>query len=125
MSVGSPATASAANAEAIDVELLEIDDAGIPSVIGSYRLLSGASVDVSAVSDRLGGDAQIHFNVLKGSVSFRVGDTAGNLRVGETASCRSMRYKQRSRLVPDTRERPVCSTGKPQLPRPKREKKGA
>ena len=52
MGTGSPARASASNADAIEALLLQIDGTGHETIIGSYRLLPGASVDVSAVAGK-------------------------------------------------------------------------
>ena len=72
MSVGSPATASLSNVEAIDVDLIEIDETGLETLVGAYQLLPGASVDVAASPRVRGRNGQVRFKVLRGSASVTV-----------------------------------------------------
>jgi hypothetical protein len=83
MSVGSPATASTQNVDPIDVYLLEIDGDGQDTVVGSYQLRPGASVDVSAAPRARGRDGRIHLTVLRGSVSVTVSGRMRTLRAGQ------------------------------------------
>jgi hypothetical protein len=82
MSVGSPATASSRNAEAIDVQLIQTDRDGSETLVGSYQLRPGASVDVS-VSPRTGHDGQIRFKVLRGNVPVTTKGTTRTLKAGQ------------------------------------------
>ena len=71
MSVGSPATAGPGNVDAIDVQLIQIDGAGLDTVVGSYQLRPGASVDVSASPRAPGRDGA---GSIQGPAWQRVGD---------------------------------------------------
>ena len=86
MSVGSPATASVGNVGPIDVQLVQIDGAGPDTVVGSYQLRPGASVDVSALPRAPGRDGQFRFKVLRGSVSVTVSGRTRTLKAGEAAT---------------------------------------
>lgn len=86
MSVGSPATASAQNIGAIEVDLVQVDGTGRDTFVGSYQLRPGASVDVSAVPGALGRYSQVRFKVLRGSVPVTVSGRTRSLKSGERAT---------------------------------------
>jgi hypothetical protein len=86
MSVGSPARASTRNLGAIDVQLMEIDGAGRETIVGSYQLRPGASVDVSAAPRAPGRQRQFRFKVLSGDVPVTVRGRTRTLKSGEGAT---------------------------------------
>jgi hypothetical protein len=86
MSVGSPATASAGNVGAIDAQILQIDDAGQETVIGTYQLTPGASVDVSVMAGGVGHDDQVYVDVVRGSVVVKRSGVTRTLGPGESAT---------------------------------------
>ena len=54
MSTGSPTTANPDNREPIDGQVLSFDERGVASVIGTFQLAPGASLDVSVMPDTSG-----------------------------------------------------------------------
>ncbi|PYR50455.1 MAG: hypothetical protein DMF95_10440 [Acidobacteria bacterium] len=86
MSVGSPATASASNTAPIVAELRQIAGTGRETVVGSYQLLPGASVDVSATAAGTGRGDLVRVNVLRGRVPITFGGVTRALRPGESAT---------------------------------------
>jgi quercetin dioxygenase-like cupin family protein len=88
MSVGSPATASTQNSEPITAQLITIDNAGLETVVGSYDLAPGASVDVSPVAGAPGSRHRLRFNVLRGNVSVTVNGRKRVLKSGQLATVR-------------------------------------
>ena len=85
-STGSPATASADNTAPIDVQVVQFDDAGVATVVGTFQLPPGASVDVAVTAGPLGIDDQVRFNVLRGVVKATFSGRTRLLRSGELAT---------------------------------------
>src|SRR5206468_55766 len=83
---GSPATASASNTAPIVAELRQIAGTGRETVVGSYQLLPGASVDVSATAAGTGRGDLVRVNVLRGRVPITFGGVTRALRPGESAT---------------------------------------
>jgi hypothetical protein len=73
ISTGSPTTANPDNPEPIDGQVLSIDERGVASVIGTFQLAPGASLDVLVMPDRSGRDEQVRFHVLRGRVPVTMG----------------------------------------------------
>ena len=82
MSVGSPATVSAENAQPIIADLLMIDAKGRETIVGRYQLAPGASVDVTAPPVAAGQDPTLRFEVLKGRVSVTLNGRTQTIRPG-------------------------------------------
>ena len=82
-STGSPATADRGNASPITVDVVQIDAAGAPLVVGSFDLAPGASVDVTTAPGASRGSEQLHFHVLRGVVPFRLGARTRTLKPGD------------------------------------------
>jgi len=82
-STGSPATADPGNASPIAVDVVQIDAAGAPLVVGSFELAPGASVDVTTAPGASRGSEQLHFHVLRGVVPFRLGGRTRTLKPGD------------------------------------------
>ena len=80
---GSPATADAKNTSPITVNVVQIDAAGAPLVVGSFELAPGASVDVTTLPGASRGGEQLHFHVLRGAVPFTLRGRTRTLKAGD------------------------------------------
>jgi YVTN family beta-propeller protein/uncharacterized repeat protein (TIGR03803 family) len=81
-STGSPATADPQNASPITVDVVQIDAAGAPLVVGWFELAPGSSVDVTTRRRASGGGEQLQFHVLRGAVPFTLGGRTRTLKPG-------------------------------------------
>ncbi len=71
-STGSPATAAASNTAPITVDVVQMDAAGGATVVASFELAPGASVDVTTQAGApVGGE--VRFHVLRGRIPLRLG----------------------------------------------------
>jgi hypothetical protein len=84
LTIGSPAAASADNTEPIIIEIIDIDETGQETVIGSYVLPPGATVDVVVTESPEG--KQLQLEVLDGEVSITLGGVTTTVTAGETVS---------------------------------------
>jgi quercetin dioxygenase-like cupin family protein len=81
-STGSPATADLKNVSPITVDVVQVDAAGPPLVVGTFELAPGASVDVMALPGASRGREQLHFHVLRGAVPLTFGGRTRTLKPG-------------------------------------------
>jgi hypothetical protein len=86
ISTGSPTTANPDNAEPIDGQVVSFDERGVPSVIGTFQLAPGASVDVSLMPDTSGQQDKVRFHVLRGRVPVTIGGRREMLPPGASTS---------------------------------------
>ena len=80
-STGSPATAAESNTAPITVNVVQTDAAGRPTVVGTFDLPPGASVDVRSAPAVAGGEA-VEFRVLRGVIPVRLGGRSYMLKAG-------------------------------------------
>ena len=86
VSTGSPTTAFPDNPGPIDVKVVRFDDSGMAHVVGTFRLLPGASADVIVKADSAGRDDQFVFQALHGTVSVTMNGTLKVLEPGIAAT---------------------------------------
>ena len=82
ISTGSPTTANPDNPEPIDGQVVSFDAGGVASVIGTFTLAPGASVDVSLMPEASGEHNRVRFHVLRGHVPVTVSGRRGILLPG-------------------------------------------
>lgn len=83
-STGSPLTADAENTEPITVTLLQIDDNGIETVIGTVVLDPGEAADVQFLEGADGQDDRAEIVGLAGDVQVTIAGTTVSVHEGET-----------------------------------------
>ena len=84
-STGSPATAAESNTAPITVNVVQTDAAGRPTVVGTFDLPPGASVDVRSAPAVAGGEA-VEFRVLRGVIPVRLGGRSYMLKAGSVTT---------------------------------------
>jgi len=81
-STGSPATAAADNVGPITVNVVQLDTVGTATVVGSFELAPGASVDVTSAAAQGGDSEAVRFHVIRGLAPATLGGRTQTLRRG-------------------------------------------